>query len=262
MDKGTNQQFKIQALISVAIIAVVAVFFVAPVPQNPDYHNFADQRSMFGIPNFWNVITNIPFFFAGIFGLAIVARRNSIAGPPEMRVACLMFFAGTALVCLGSGYYHLAPSNQTLLWDRLPMTIAFMAFFSMIVGDYISPDAARRLLWPLIICGLLSVFYWGYTETLGEGDLRFYALVQFLPALLVVLIILMFRSTVLSHWSVWAILATYLAAKGAEMLDYTLFEALGGFSGHSIKHVVAAIGPLILGVVLLTRKSARARHAN
>jgi len=141
----------------ITIVAVVAVFRFPPLPQDPAYYHFADQQTLMGIPNFWNVVTNLPFLIAGLIGLIPLLRKAPLAIARELYWAYVLFFAGTFLVGLGSGYFHLSPSNQSLVWDRLPMTIAFMAFFAVIIGERISVSSARWLLVPLLAVGIISV---------------------------------------------------------------------------------------------------------
>jgi len=238
----------------VLILAAIGALLVPPIPQDPGYHDFADQRQILGVPNFWNVVTNLPFFVAGLFGLMLLKIGTPKGGLAELRIAYFMFFSGTMLVALGSGYYHLNPTNESLFWDRLPMTIVFMAFFSIIISENLSVTLGTRLLWPLIIVGLASVIYWGHTETLGRGDLRPYALVQFLPVLLIPLILISSKPAFLNNWYIWAILVTYLIAKIAEMLDGQIYQLLVEISGHSIKHLIGSAGSVFLIVALLRRE--------
>jgi hypothetical protein len=225
--------------------------FVPRIPQDLAYHDFADQRSIRQIPNFWNVVTNIPFILVGVWGIAVTAGpSNSLR---ETRTAYLAFFVGTVLVGLGSIYYHLRPANESLLWDRLAMTVSFAAFFTIVLSEYISIDFGRRILWPLLTCGVLSTVYWGYTESLGAGDLRSYAVIQFLPVFLIPIIVLMFRSRLPGDWYIWAVLGSFVIAKLAEALDGPIYQLLA-ISGHSIKHVVAAFGPLFMILALRLRR--------
>ena len=144
-------------------------------------------------------------------------------------------------MAFGSAWYHLAPSNATLVWDRLPMTVGFMALFSLIVRDRLSDSLGRHALAPLLLIGASSVFYWYATELQGAGDLRFYYVIQFLPMLLIPLLLLSGAGAggLRSGW-LWATLALYLLAKQAEAHDRALFEASGLLSGHSLKHLIAA----------------------
>src|SRR5258708_1963065 len=103
-------------------------------PQDSRYHNFADQRHLLGIPNFWNVISNAPFLVVGVLGLWALLFGRPTGILPELKAGYVAFFLGTALVAFGSSYYHLRPDNETLFWDRLPMTIAFMSFFAVVIA--------------------------------------------------------------------------------------------------------------------------------
>ena len=249
-----SNRTKIIILLGTIVVVFIGTFFVPPIPQDVAYHVFADQREIWGIPNFWNVISNAPFFFIGLIGIGVVQYWKMPGGLAEIRIGYSTFFVGIVGVALGSSYYHLDPSNETLFWDRLPMTIAFMAFCSVVVGEYLSIELGRRLLWPLVCIGFLSVVYWAYTEGLGRGDLRPYAIVQFLPGLLIPMILLMFKSAFTNSNYIWAMLVLYVLAKVAEALDAQVFDILGYFSGHSIKHLIASAGGIILCLALVYRK--------
>ena len=239
-------------LLSPVIMALV-IMFVPPVSQDPAYHNFADQRYISGIPHFWNVVTNIPFLVLGITGFFKIQNQELRGVLPDLFKAYLTFFLGLVLTGLGSGYYHLDPSNSTLVGDRMAITISFMSFFVLIFGESISTKTASRLLAPLLLFGLASVVYWNITEKIGTGDLRFYALVQFLPMLLIPLILLFYGSCLSGRRWILAILLVYGAAKITEMYDHQIYELIG-FSGHSLKHLIAAFGAFLFLKGLEVRK--------
>jgi hypothetical protein len=229
-------------LVGAALAAGLLMAFTRPpFAQDPAYHRFADDRALAGVPNFWNVVTNLPFLLVGAFGLI---RRGRLRRP-ELRTEVQVFASGVALVAFGSALYHLAPSNATLVWDRLPMTVGFMALFSLIVRDRLSERLGRRALGPLLALGVASVAYWYATELQGVGDLRFYYVIQFLPMLLIPLILLTGPGAggLRASW-IWATLAIYLLAKQAESHDLALYEATGLLSGHSLKHLIAAVAVL------------------
>ncbi len=127
-----------------------------PIAQPLAYHRFADARTLLGLPNFWNVLSNLPFLLVGLAGLRWLLGHPG-ASERVLRPAWLLLFAGVALVGLGSAWYHLAPSNGALVWDRLPMTLAFMALFSVVIGEHISLRLGRQALWPLLVAGVASV---------------------------------------------------------------------------------------------------------
>ncbi len=234
----------------------VSLFIMGPIKQNENYHLFADDREMMGIPNFWNVVTNLPFLIIGALGMLFIIQKNK-----ENNVGYWMnsfvFFTGIFFTGLGSIYYHLHATSQTLIWDRLPMTIAFMAFFSVIIGKFICVRSGARVLVPFIMMGLMSIIYWQMTESRGHGDLRFYALVQFLPVVLIPVILMIFKGNKHLKKYFWAILFTYVLAKVFEASDLLLFDLTQFISGHSIKHVIAAIGPAIYLMVLYKNKMVR-----
>lgn len=245
---------KIKVIAGTALLVVIISFFVGPIPQDPEYHRFADQRVILSVPNFWNVITNVPFIIVGVMGMVLTGSGKAPGGLPELKHAYFLFFLGVLATGFGSAYYHINPTNGTLLWDRIPMTVTFMAFFSVIVGEHISAAAGKKLVWPLIALGIFSVFYWYATEKSGNGDLRFYALAQYLPVLLIPVILFLFKSKLAPVAYIWAILAAYLAAKIAESFDRPIYAAAHVMSGHPIKHLAAAFATFIFYIALRRRK--------
>ena len=244
---------RILLLLLSSVIMALVIMFVPPVSQDPGYHNFADQRNISGIPHFWNVVTNIPFLVLGITGFFKFQKHELTGVIPDFFRAYLAFFMGLVLTGLGSGYYHLDPLNSTLVGDRMAITVTFMSFFVLIFGESISTRTASRLLLPLLFLGLASVVYWNITENLGTGDLRFYALVQFLPMLLIPLMLLFYGSCLSGRRWILAIILVYGAAKIAEMYDQQIYELIG-FSGHSLKHLIAAFGACLFLKGLEVRK--------
>jgi hypothetical protein len=238
-------QQKHALLILIGIILVVSTSFVDPVPQDQQYHQFADQRGYLSIPNTLNVVSNLLFTVVGIAGLYLLCLRRSLVIVDSIFPAYFIFFTALIAIAPGSAYYHWMPDNQSLVWDRLPMTLAFMSFFTILIGERISSRFAKFIFLPLLIAGLLSILYWSFSELAGSGDLRPYALVQFLPMLLIPLILLMFSSRFTRDRDIWIFLACYLAAKLLEIFDDQIFQSLGFISGHSLKHIAASIGTIV-----------------
>lgn len=222
-------------------------WILSPISQDLSYHLFADKRIFFHIPNTWDVISNIAFLYPALVGFSFL---KSIQGDshlliqPQEKVAWLVFFFGVFLTALGSAYYHWEPNNLTLVWDRLPMTICFMALLSAIWQERVKPDVGARLLGPLLVFGILSVIYWAYTEFQGEGDLRPYILVQFGTILLLAGILIRYPVSPLARnnqYFIWAII-WYGLAKLLEHEDALVFELTKEWvSGHSLKHLAAAV---------------------
>jgi hypothetical protein len=239
---------RIAVILAAAAAVLVISLFVPPIPQDPAYHDFADQRALWGIPNFGDVVSNAPFLVVGALGLFVLFRQ---AARPEYRpnplwLSFVVYFVGVGLVAFGSAFYHWDPSNGTLFWDRLPMSIAFMALFAAIIADRID-DRTGAILLPLLVgLGMVSVIYWHMTEQAGHGDLRFYAVVQFFPMLAVPLICLLFPPHGLDCRYLVPMFGLYALAKICEHFDDGIFALLGHtMSGHTLKHLFAALAALM-----------------
>ena len=225
---------------ALTLAAIIATIWIPAIPQDPAYHAFADQRALFGIANFWSIVSSLPFVVVGAFGFSRLAHVH----PVTLRPAYLAVCFGTLCIGLGSAYYHTAPTTPTLVWDRLPMSIAFMGLLTLILHDRISERFARHLFWPLVLAGVASVVYWYDSELRGHGDLRAYGLIQFLPMLLIPLMLLLYPGKALGTRWLWASVATYALAKLAEHFDTGLYHLTGGLGGHSLKHVLGAVAVL------------------
>ncbi len=243
-------------LLTLSLVGIISLLLQSNIPQSQAYHHFADRNTLCQIPNFMNVISNLFFVIIGLYGIYQLKNNSFFTISKTHILNYYLFFIGIVLTGFGSAYYHLHPNNDTLVYDRIPMTISFMSFFCIIIGEFISVRAGYLLLAPFILLGISSVYYWQYTETEGTGDLRFYILVQFLPMLLTPIILLLFKSNFKTHNYLWYIVLVYALAKLFETLDYQVFNVIKTISGHSIKHIVASFAPLVLllGVKKRTHK--------
>ena len=258
-NKGRWRYWLLWAIVAASVLGVA---LHEPTPQDARYHEFADRRTVLGVPNFWNVISNVAFLIVGIAGLRAVRDKSGTPGPLQpLYPAYAVLFLGVIFVSFGSAYYHLALDNSSLTWDRLPMTLAFMAFLAVVIGERIDPHLGRRWLPFLLMLGVLSVAYWHFSELRGHGDLRPYGLVQFLPLALVLLITLLFPSPLSKPYSIWGMLAAYAAAKVLEVFDENIFHALDIVSGHTLKHLTAAAGVFLL-VLSIAESSAGRRQSD
>ena len=232
----------------------LAVALLPPIPQDPSYHHFADGRTLFGIPNFLNVVSNLPLFVVGLLGLLHLGLHRSevFADRREIR-AYAVFFLGTALIGCGSAWYHLAPDNDRLFWDRLPMAVAFMAFTAAMLAERVSVAFGSHALFPLLTAGVASVIWWRLTEQVGAGDLRPYGFVHFYPAILIPLLLCFLPARYTRGGEVWGVLFFFGLAVACELLDRRIF-ALGGLvGGHTLKHLFAAVAVWWVLRMLATR---------
>jgi hypothetical protein len=140
-----------------------------------------------------------------------------------------------------------------LVWDRIPISLSSMAYFTIILAEYISVRTARIMLLPLLIIGAFSVGYWHYTELLGRGDLRPYVVVQFLPMLLILLILVLFPSKFSHGHFYWIFFGLFLVARMFELNDRFVYQHLHGMGGHMLKHILAALACYVFLIQLKKR---------
>lgn len=233
----------------------VAVAFLWPaVPQWQSYHAFADRREILGVPNFFDVVSNAAFAIAGVVGFVILARRRARFEHPAENWPVAVFFAGLVLIALGSGYYHLAPDNERLFWDRLAMSVAFMSLVAAQIADRFSVRAGLALLVPLLLVGAASVQYWIASERAGAGNVVPYGVLQFY-AVVVLLVIAWSRPSRYTRGSdIYWVVGAYVAAKVLEELDAAIFALGNVVSGHTLKHVAGGVAGLVVCRMLVLRR--------
>lgn len=244
----------IAALSVLAGITLLVLVALPPVRQDDHYHSFADQRVIWGIPNFYNVMSNIGFLMASIYGVRSLRSVQAFTQGWE-RTAYAVFLIGVALTAFGSGYYHLRPDTQTLFWDRLPMTVVFMSILATTIGERISMTAGRLIMFPLLAGGVLSVFYWR-----SSGDLRWYGVVQFIPMIAMPVILILFPSQYSKTSGTWGMLGLYAPAKIAELFDRQIAFIIKT-GGHPWKHVAGAAAIVCYATAVAHRKRLPASNA-
>jgi len=233
-------------LVLVVVFSFLVVTRIDPIPQAQSYHEFADQRPLAGIPNFMDVTTNLPFLVLGLLGVLLCLRKP----PPVARVSWTILFLAVAAVAAGSAWYHLDPSDVSLVWDRLPMAVGFMALFTALLSESIRTGLERYLLVPLIVAGVASVAYWYKND-----DLRFYLWVQFIPLICIAMVAALFRTPYTKQYFLLLALAFYILAKVSEAYDRAVFELTHHvISGHSLKHLLAALALLMIVLMLGLRR--------
>jgi len=227
-------------LLTPAVVLAIIALLLPPIPQPLAYHNFADQRSFLNIPNFGDVISNLPFALVGLCGLIFLRKpRPEKFSDPRERSLYLVMFAGLILTAIGSAYYHLAPGNARLVWDRIPIMMVFMALLAAVIAERVGVQAGLWLFPILEAGGIGSVLVWRAGELHGHGDLRFYAAVQ-VYAILVLLLLLLFPANYTRSSDFAVVVGFYVLAKILEESDRQVF-ALGHIvSGHTLKHLAAA----------------------
>jgi hypothetical protein len=235
------------SLVAICLVMLAAILSRPPIAQVLEYHKFVDHRTFFGIPNTLDVSSNLAFLIVGIAGVLFWRARRADGVP----VSWLVLFAGTALVFFGSAYYHWAPYNATLLWDRLPMTIGFMGLFVALVSEHAGPRLERYLLVPAVATGLASAVWWHLVD-----DLRWYLWVQFTPLVCIPFLLAAYPGRYTHRIYLLYALGLYVLAKFAEIWDREIYALTGNlFSGHTLKHFLAAGGVLVI-LLMLKRRAA------
>jgi hypothetical protein len=239
--------------VAFTVACVGAALLLPAVPQPLEYHDFADQRSFFGIPHFNNVFSNAGFLIAGMLGLALLLRKRVCFEFIRERWPYLLFFFGVLATAAGSGYYHLAPDNDRLFWDRLPMTVAFMALVSCQIVDRLSVRAGLALLVPMLLLGAASVIYWRVTEQQGVGNVLPYAILQVYAVFALLLLAILKPSRYTRGNDLFWIFGWYVLSKLLEAYDAEVL-ALGHFvSGHTLKHIAASLAAFVACYQLMKR---------
>jgi len=240
--RGWQRRTRLGVLVAVCLVAFASLWFVPRIALGPMYHRFADTRSIWGIPNCLDVLSNIPFVAVGIWGilwLLLTSSKSSFVLSRE-RIPYFVFFSGVALTGVGSFWYHLAPADSRLPWDLLPLTCCFMSMVVIVISERISISLGLWTFLPLLAMGIASVAYWYFTEAQGRGDYRFYLFVQFFSPLLIALTIALFRPRYTGTDYLVIAFGLYVLAKLFERFDEQIYSLIG-VSGHSLKHVTAAL---------------------
>jgi hypothetical protein len=239
-------------VIGFSILCLALALLLPAMPQPPGYHDFADRRVMFGFANFADVASNVGFALAGLTGIVVVLHRRTAFEFPAERWPYAVFFLGVLLTAAGSAYYHLAPDNPRLFWDRLPMTVAFMALVCAQVVDRVDVRTGLLLLVPALLLGASSVIYWRATENAGWGNVLPYGVLQAYAGVILLMIAMLYPSRYTRGTDIYWALAAYAASKVFEALDDVLFDA-ALISGHTLKHLAAAVAGLVLCRMLWLR---------
>ncbi len=242
-----------------SIFVLLLAAIIPPIAQPIAYHQFADQKSFLGIPNFLNVVSNLAVFFSGMVGLLFVLRcyQSSVQYSFIQKTECwpyLVVFLSVVMTGFGSAYYHWVPGNASLLWDRLPIAVGVTALLAAVLVERVS---AKIVLWALpclVVLGVASVLYWYWTEQRGAGNLNYYIVVQFYSLLLIVFLSAFFPSNYTRGGDMYQVIGLYAIAKVAETFDREVYDLGQVISGHTIKHLLAAAAIYLIVRMLQKRK--------
>ncbi len=246
--KPSGDRRNILGLWLLAITAAGTLIFALtldPVAQPLSYHAFADGRRFLGIGNFWNTVSNLPLLVFGLSGLVYTVHVRVRGAQKSWRI----FFAGIVLAAIGSIWYHLAPDNDRLFIDRLPIGMLMGVLFAALLTEHVGSEQERWLV-PAVLIGAASALHWHYTD-----DLRLYVWVQVWTPIAVLIFLLLFKPLYAGRRWLLVAFAFLILARVAEYCDLAIFRATGEFvSGHAVKHLLSGFAPLAIQLMLMQRK--------
>lgn len=235
---------------SLFILFLFVVFaWHGPIAQLSNYHAFADLSMLGGIPHAVDVLSNLVFLCVGLFGLF---RLRQAAGRTSYW-AYLSFFICILATSAGSTFYHWAPDDQRLFWDRLPIALACASLLAAVRADLVSGMNRLTALFELstLICGaIFSVCWWQQT-----ADLRWYLLLQILTLCLIPIWQFVYAAPLRQRRLFGIAIAFYVLAKVCETFDHAILLHLNFISGHSLKHIWAALAAALIACSLRSESS-------
>lgn len=231
---------RIYCLILLTLAVLLTATLLPPTPQSMLYHEFADQRSYWGIPNFFNVTSNLIFLIVGVMGIFHLRNRLPGATPTEMGLYRLVF-ASTGAACLGSMYYHWEPNLISLFWDRLPIALGFTSLLAATLVERFAMSWLNYFAVLLPIAGAMSALYWLWSELNYIGNLNFYIAAQFCSIGLILLLVKGFPSRYTHTTEIYRVMFIYGLAKLAEIGDQEIYQFGQIVSGHTLKHILAGL---------------------
>ena len=246
--------------------AVLAMMFAHRL-RTPVYNVFADQVTCLGIPNFTNVASNAAFVLAGVWALVwFWTERSRLLGTrfrTRTELALYVsFFAVAILVGIGSGYYHWAPTNATLFWDRCPMTFAAAALTGAFLAERVDGKAGVAVAVALALLLPATLVYWRLSEAAGAENLWPYIAGFYGSLGLATLVLILFPSPYTHGNQAFVAIAWFaLAMPFDKLLDGWVYSLGGVMGGHAVKHLLAGLAMFWLFWFMLRVRLPRAGTA-
>jgi hypothetical protein len=242
--------YRLPILVALPLLAAAALWLYGPIAQPAHYHHFADTRMFASIPYAADVLSNLPFFIIGLWGLFNVRHASA-----PLKNATTWLCVALMATCFGSAFYHWEPNNWGLLIDRVPIALACAAITVLLLADRVHTRAGGITpLFVLNATAFASCIVWYRSELMDASDLRLYLFVQFLPMLLVPVLTLLYPNGSIRVQTWWVVVALYAVAKAVEVLDHRIYEALHFISGHTLKHLFAAAAAWVLVRALVNER--------
>ena len=231
-------------------VFIIMALFYGPISQPQEYHDFADDREILGVPNALDVMSNLAIIYPGVVGLAFIheSRNRTQVSEDEISIQ-ITLFSGMILTFAGSVWFHLDPTDSTMLWDRLGMSVVIGSCISLLIHDMWDRNLAAKIHLPIIIASIVSVLWWPVFD-----DLRVYFIVKHHPFILFPIFLLCGRRIYDKVSGYYWGLSMFLLATIFEFADQQIFEITGIISRHTLKHIAAGIGLWFLMVMIRDRE--------
>ena len=254
---GTSRPAELALLLAVAALAALAALLPATgLPAG--YHDFADQRTLLGLPHALDVLSNLPFAVMGAWGLWWLRRVPLDRLGTAQRGLAGLFFIGLIATAFCSSGYHLDPHEAGLCIDRVGMSLAFAGLLGLAAADRISARAGVALAALVAVAAPATAL----VAWLG-GNMTPWAVLQGGGLVLLAALALRRPQPRALGFSIIGVIAFYAVAKALELADAPVFALTQQLiSGHSAKHLVAALAawPVVRALQSLAR-GAPAGHA-
>lgn len=226
------------------MLLMVGLFLISMIGQalgmfhlSGHYHEFIDSRGFFGIDRFFDTVSNIGFLIVG----ALFVKEIFLKDQKDFNL--ILIAIGSILVFFGSSFYHLLPTDARLLWDRLPISMVFAGIlsYSLFANNLIPEKYKNKFNVGYLLFSICSVVFWYVGSLQQQTWLGPYVFVQFGGILTLIYIALKGENKSFNK-KIWAVLMWYILAKLCEHFDQSIFNLTHElFSGHTLKHVFAAI---------------------
>ena len=254
---GASRPAELALLLAVAALAVLAALLPATgLPAG--YHDFADQRTLLGLPHALDVLSNLPFAVMGAWGLWWLRRVPLDRLGTAQRGLAGLFFIGLIATAFCSSGYHLDPHDAGLCIDRVGMSLAFAGLLGLAAADRISARAGVALAALVAVAAPATAL----VAWLG-GNMTPWAVLQGGGLVLLAALAMRRPQSRALGFSIIGVIAFYALAKALELADAPVFALTQQLiSGHSAKHLVAALAgwPVVRALPSLAR-GAPAGHA-
>ncbi|KAL6344687.1 hypothetical protein AAG906_002593 [Vitis piasezkii] len=236
--------------VAVCLCWLCLMFATPKIPHSPKHHLFADMRNFLGVPNTLNVITNYPFLVLGVLGFVLCLSGNFFVISSRAEVwGWALYYAGTTSVAFGSSYYHLKPDDNRVIWDKLPIMIAYSSLFASFIMERVGEMIGLTCLFTLNLVALVGV-----ACERAFNDLRLCMMFQLIPGIAIPAMTFMFTPKY-THSRYWlCATGVYLLAKFESVADNKVYRATWYLiSGHSLEHLCSVIFPVLLTLMLIFR---------